>query len=254
MSDRMRTGYDRLIDEYMAGTMTPAAQREFDRMLATDPSLRRLLDAELEIARSMRRTIGTIPNVQPAMSASLLARIAETAPAASRVPSGAGASTAGMAGSAWSWVVTAMVICGVGGGLLLSSNRQSGERTDAVRDTTVRPLIAPSPAAPAATPTALSSTPAPEPGSGLERSSALHSPDNRTIVRDSTIATLRPAPPVSVARATKPRTPAPDQPAARQRDDERAIREYMEQKEKSAPTPVEVDDRIHTTVRMDRQP
>ena len=224
----MRTDYDRLIEEYMAGTMSPAALRAFDQQLASDPALRRLLDAELEITRTVRRDTAAVPTVKPVMSAHLLARIAETAPGSSA--RGAGSVAGSPTGSAvWRRLFVIATICGVGILLFFLFPDRSSHQPAPV--------------------------PAPKPAALQETSPAVVQP--QVVDTDSTTPTVRntesAAKEKGVLAAPRPTATAPSRTEAKSvtkqpRDDGRALREYMEKKEKSAAGAVEENDEVHTTI------
>lgn len=225
MSDTTRTEYDRLIDEYMSGNLSPADQQAFDQKLAGDPALRRLFDAELEITRSVRRDAADVPIVKPVMSAHLLARIAETAPGS---PGRNSVSATGRGGFfAWRGLITIVALVGVGvAGFFLLPDISRRQPAPAAQSK----VSSPSPVVP----------PAQQRDNSTPRSGQ---------AADGEQPLMAPAPAVVVPeRAAKSAPPQTQRPKAEPRDDERALREYMEAQEKSAAAPVEENDEVRTTI------
>jgi hypothetical protein len=159
--------YDRIIDLYLDGALGPVEEREFRNLLEIDPDLRRLLDAELAVRRTLEEDAEAVPVETERSYARFVAALAATAPAAEGGSDGGAAAGGSASNGASGWMgaglmkfaATAVVTLGLAtGGYFALSDRDtavetSSERTaPAATTTTSSPIELEQPALNTATP------------------------------------------------------------------------------------------------------
>lgn len=142
--------YDRIIEMYLDGALSPVEEREFRALLEIDPQLKSLFDAELAVRATFEEDAEAVPVETERSYARFLAALSATAPAGG-VDGGAGAAPSPRAAGSWmpagivKLAATAVMTLGLlSVGYLAVVDRDGSDATSPATRTTPAATTAPS--------------------------------------------------------------------------------------------------------------
>lgn len=141
------SNYDRIIDQYLDGALSPVEEREFRNLLEMDADLRRLFEAELAVRATFEEDAEAIPVETERSYARFLAALAVTSPAAGGDGAGSAMGSSTRGGGGWLPAGVAKLAGAVAVTLGLAGAGWYAFGPDDAGDRAVEPSVSTSPAA-----------------------------------------------------------------------------------------------------------